>query len=119
EIDLALHCEIEDDVPNRIVADAHRLRQVLTNLVGNAVKFTHHGSVALRVSLNAPLTDDARDVTLHFAVQDTGIGIPAHQQVHIFEPFQQADGSTTRKYGGTGLGLSISSRLVEGMGGRL
>jgi PAS domain S-box-containing protein len=116
---LDLHCEIADEVPSRLVADAHRLRQVLTNLIGNSLKFTHQGSIALRVFLEEPAPAGAKNVTLHVEVQDTGIGIPAHQQTHIFEPFQQADGSTTRKYGGTGLGLSISSRLIEGMGGRL
>ena len=116
---LELHCDIADEVPSRLVADADRLRQVLTNLIGNSLKFTREGRIALRVSLEEPVPAGATNVTLHIEVQDTGIGIPAHQQAHIFEPFQQADGSTTRKYGGTGLGLSISSRLVEGMGGRL
>jgi signal transduction histidine kinase/ActR/RegA family two-component response regulator len=116
---LDLHCDIADEVPGRLVADAHRLRQVLTNLIGNSLKFTHEGNIALRVFLDEPAPAGAKTVTLHVEVTDTGIGIPVHQQTHIFEPFQQADGSTTRKYGGTGLGLSISSRLIEGMGGRL
>ena len=116
---LDLRCDISADVPNRLVADAHRIQQVLVNLIGNALKFTHEGGVALQVSLDQSAAADARTVALHFEVRDTGIGIPLQQQTHIFEPFQQADGSTTRKYGGTGLGLSISSRLVEGMGGRL
>jgi CheY-like chemotaxis protein len=106
-------------VPGRLVADAHRLRQVLMNLIGNALKFTHTGGVTVRVSLEEPPLPGARGVTVHVEVTDTGIGIPADRQAHIFEPFQQADASTTRRYGGTGLGLSISSRLVEGMGGRL
>jgi signal transduction histidine kinase/CheY-like chemotaxis protein len=116
---LALLCEIADDVPDRIVADAHRLGQVSMNLLGNALKFTHEGKVGLRVTLVEPLPGDATEALLHFEVHDTGIGIPADQQQHIFEPFRQADESTTRKYGGTGLGLSISTRLVQGMGGRL
>jgi two-component system CheB/CheR fusion protein len=116
---LELVCEIADDVPDRLAADPHRLAQVLTNLVGNALKFTHEGRVTIRVSLKEPLAAGALDVVLHFAVQDTGIGIPGDQQARIFEPFKQADGSTTRKYGGTGLGLSISTRLVEAMGGHL
>ena len=115
---LELSCEIADDVPDRLAADPHRLAQVLTNLVGNALKFTHEGGVTILVSLGEAWTPDAPDVLLHFAVQDTGIGIPRDQQARIFEPFKQADGSTTRKYGGTGLGLSISTRLVEAMGGR-
>jgi CheY-like chemotaxis protein/nitrogen-specific signal transduction histidine kinase len=116
---LDLHVDIAGEVPGRLVTDAHRLRQVLTNLIGNSLKFTHEGNIAIRVSLEEPAPAGAKNVALHVEVQDTGIGIPTHQQAHIFEPFQQADGSTTRKYGGTGLGLSISSRLVEGMGGRL
>jgi signal transduction histidine kinase/CheY-like chemotaxis protein len=116
---LVVRCEFADDVPDRIVADAHRLAQVSMNLLGNALKFTHAGEVGLRVGLADPLSRDATDALLHFEVHDTGIGIPADQQARIFEPFKQADGSTTRKYGGTGLGLSISARLVEGLGGRM
>jgi signal transduction histidine kinase/ligand-binding sensor domain-containing protein/CheY-like chemotaxis protein len=116
---LRLVTEIAPDVPDRLLADSHRLAQILTNLIGNAVKFTHEGAVTLRLTLDQPLAGNARDVELHFEVRDTGIGIPADQRSQIFEPFKQADGSTTRKYGGTGLGLSISTRLVEGMGGRL
>jgi CheY-like chemotaxis protein len=116
---LDLRCDIDEAVPARLVADAHRLRQVLMNLIGNALKFTHIGGVTVRVSLQEPLSPGARRVTVRVEVTDTGIGIPADRQAHIFEPFQQADASTTRRYGGTGLGLSISSRLVEGMGGRL
>ncbi len=116
---LDVRCEIAPDVPERLVADSHRLAQVLVNLLGNALKFTHEGGVTVRVSRDAAAAGDNADVVLHFEVQDTGIGIPADQQAHIFEPFMQADGSTTRKYGGTGLGLTISMRLVEAMGGRL
>jgi PAS domain S-box-containing protein len=116
---LELRSEIAPDVPDDLVADRHRLGQVLLNLLGNAIKFTHKGSVTLRVSLAEALIPDAREAVLHFEVEDTGIGIPMSQQAHIFEAFKQADGSTTREYGGTGLGLSISMRLVEGMGGRI
>jgi signal transduction histidine kinase/ligand-binding sensor domain-containing protein/ActR/RegA family two-component response regulator len=116
---LSLRSEVAADVPDFLVADSHRLGQILTNLVGNALKFTDEGGVTVRVSLVEPVARDAREVGLHFEVQDTGIGIATDAQAHIFEPFKQADGSTTRKYGGTGLGLSISTRLVEGLGGRL
>jgi CheY-like chemotaxis protein len=116
---LALRCEVAPDVPDSIVADSHRLGQVVTNLVGNALKFTHKGGVTLRVSLAEPVARDARELVLHIEVEDSGIGISGDAQAHIFEPFHQADGSTTRQYGGTGLGLSISTRLVETMGGRL
>ncbi len=114
---LRLGFDVASDVPRCVVADAHRVAQVLTNLLGNALKFTDHGDITLRVSLEGPASGP--DAVLRFEVQDTGIGIPAEQHPHIFEAFKQADGSTTRKYGGTGLGLSISSRLVEAMGGRL
>jgi two-component system, sensor histidine kinase and response regulator len=116
---LRLNCEVAPDVPDCLVADSHRLKQIVTNLVGNALKFTEEGSVTVRVSLAEPLGSEAQELVLHFEVQDTGIGIPADAQAHIFEAFKQADGSTTRKYGGTGLGLSISTRLAAGMGGRL
>jgi signal transduction histidine kinase/ligand-binding sensor domain-containing protein/CheY-like chemotaxis protein len=120
EKNLALLCDIAEDVPDDLVADAHRLAQVLMNLLGNALKFTHEGGVTLRVSAESPsVNTEAGQVTLRFAISDTGIGITQEQQTHIFEAFKQADDSTTRKYGGTGLGLSISTRLVEGMGGRL
>ncbi len=116
---LALRSDVAPDVPDDLVADRHRLGQVLLNLLGNAIKFTHKGSVTLRVSLAEALAPGAREAVLHLEVEDTGIGIPVAKQAHIFEAFKQADGSTTREYGGTGLGLSISTRLVEGMGGRI
>ncbi len=111
---LELAYEVQPGVPAAIVVDPHRLRQVLTNLVGNAIKFTEHGEVVVVVTTQA-LTED--EVCLEFAVRDTGIGIPTEKQQAIFNAFEQADGSTTRKYGGTGLGLTISRRLVEMMGG--
>ena len=103
-------------VPEWIVADPLRLRQVLTNLLGNAIKFTERGEVSLDVDAE-PL--DGGDLMLHIRVKDTGIGIPADKLERIFAPFEQADGSTTRKYGGTGLGLTISDRLAKLMQGRL
>ncbi|NLS97724.1 MAG: response regulator [Planctomycetaceae bacterium] len=113
---LELACEIHSDVPQRLLGDMGRLRQVIVNLVGNAVKFTDRGEVVLRVERN---DDVGEDVVLHFSVSDTGIGIPREQQTIIFEAFEQLDRSTTRRYAGTGLGLAISSRLVEFMGGRI
>jgi two-component system sensor histidine kinase/response regulator len=108
--------EIEPDVPDGLIGDPGRLRQIIINLVGNAIKFTEQGEVVLRVA-NESRTADA--IQLQFTVADTGIGIPLERQAAIFEAFSQADGSMTRKYGGTGLGLTISSRLVELMGGRI
>jgi two-component system sensor histidine kinase/response regulator len=113
---LELACDIRPGVPLDLVGDPMRLRQVLVNLVGNAIKFTEQGEIVVRVEAES-LGQDA--VTLRLAVVDSGIGIPADKLDTIFEPFTQADGSTTRKYGGTGLGLTISSRLVTMMGGRL
>ena len=113
---LELLCEIAPDVPEVVEGDSSRLRQVLANLVGNAIKFTHKGEVALSVQL---ASKDGDDRLLRFTVSDTGIGIPAEKQKLIFDPFTQADTSTTRKYGGTGLGLTISSRLVNMMGGKI
>ena len=113
---LELLCEIAPDVPDAVRGDFSRLRQIVVNLVGNAIKFTSQGEVALKVQVEAE-DGDAR--ILYFTVSDTGIGIPLEKQKVIFEPFTQADTSTTRKYGGTGLGLTISNRLVEMMGGKM
>jgi signal transduction histidine kinase/DNA-binding response OmpR family regulator len=113
---LELICEIDPQVPAGIAGDSVRFQQVLTNLVGNAIKFTAHGHVLVAVREQSRAQDVS---TLHISVTDTGIGIPAEQQGAIFEAFRQADGSTTRRFGGTGLGLTISSTLVQLMGGRL
>jgi two-component system, sensor histidine kinase and response regulator len=113
---LELACQVLAEVPDGLVGDATRLRQIVVNLVGNAVKFTDAGEVVMRVAL-APSAGEG--VMLHFAVRDTGIGIAPDKQQAVFAPFVQADGSTTRRYGGTGLGLAISARLVELMGGRI
>ena len=107
---------VEEDVPDALICDPGRLRQVILNLVGNAIKFTERGSVAVKVRTAARGDDQ---VTLEFAVSDTGIGIPSGKQDLIFHPFTQADGSTSRKHGGTGLGLSICSQLVTLMGGAI
>ncbi len=106
--------DIDADVPEIVVGDSGRLRQVLINLVGNAIKFTERGEVVLKANLRSQ-TNSGYEI--EFAVVDTGIGIPAERQQAVFAPFAQADGSTTRRFGGTGLGLSISSQLVELMGG--
>jgi two-component system, sensor histidine kinase and response regulator len=124
---LELVGRIEPDVPDAVVGDAGRLRQVLTNLVGNALKFTDEGEVVVDAALaeengpgpGEPLDLPAPPCTLLFSVRDTGIGIPRDKQQKIFEAFEQADSSTTRRYGGTGLGLSIASQLVGLMGGRI
>jgi PAS domain S-box-containing protein len=113
---LELSCRIAPDVPATLVGDPGRLRQILLNLVGNAIKFTDAGEVGVEVTL---AERGAHDVLVRCTVRDTGIGIPEDKQWEIFGPFVQADASTTRKYGGTGLGLTISSQLVELMGGRL
>jgi PAS domain S-box-containing protein len=113
---LDLSCRIAPDVPDGLVGDAGRLRQVLLNLVGNAIKFTDEGEVAVNVLVDQRTTDD---VWLRFTVRDTGIGIPEDKQWEIFGAFVQADASTTRRYGGTGLGLAISTQLVEMMDGRM
>jgi PAS domain S-box-containing protein len=104
------------DVPRSLIGDPLRLGQVLTNLIGNAIKFTEVGGVTLKVALGGRDETDAR---LRFAVEDTGIGVTAPQLAKIFQPFTQADGSTTRRFGGTGLGLAICRQVVEAMGGRL
>ena len=113
---LELTCAIAPDVPDRVLGDQGRLRQILYNLVGNAIKFTDKGEVVLRVEQRERLADG---YLLHIAVEDTGIGIPADKQNLIFASFAQADSSMTRRYGGTGLGLTISAGLVELMGGKL
>ena len=111
----------QPDVPNRLVGDPLRLSQVLSNLVGNAIKFTAHGEIALTVAVAKDTgdTNNVGAVTLRFAVRDTGLGLTAEQLAGLFTPFTQADTSTTRKYGGTGLGLAISKQLVEHMGGTI
>ncbi|HEY6945668.1 MAG TPA: response regulator [Candidatus Acidoferrum sp.] len=113
---LELLCELAPETPELVRGDSSRLGQVVTNLVGNAIKFTHEGEVGLKVEV---ADNEGEDRLLHFTVSDTGIGIPAEKQALIFDPFAQADTSTTRKYGGTGLGLSISTRLVDLMGGEI
>ena len=113
---IELACRVASAVPDALVGDAERLKRVVVNLAGNAIKFTQKGDVVL----SAQIESQSREgVMLHFSVADTGIGIPAEKQRRIFEAFGQADSSTTRKYGGTGLGLSISKQLVELMGGRI
>jgi two-component system, sensor histidine kinase and response regulator len=111
-----LSCQIPPDVPESLLGDPGRLRQILFNLIDNAIKFTERGSVKVRIEIDS--RSDA-EICLHFAVSDSGIGIPQSKQQLIFEAFAQADSSTTRKYGGTGLGLSISSRLVSYMDGKI
>ena len=113
---IELACHLLPQVPELVQGDPTRLRQVVVNLVGNAVKFTAQGEVVLRVDTGESAEDDA---LLHFSVRDTGVGVPLDKQQSIFDAFSQVDGSTTRKYGGTGLGLTICSRLVEMMGGRI
>jgi len=113
---LELLCEVAPEVPEVVCGDSTRLRQVVINLVGNAVKFTDAGEIAVRVQTESR---EANHCVLHFTVADTGVGIPEEKRDLIFAPFSQADTSTTRKYGGTGLGLTISTRLVEMMGGRI
>ncbi len=113
---LELLCEVAPEVPDVVRGDSGRLRQVIINLAGNAIKFTEKGEVALKVEVEAI---HEHDCTLRFTVVDTGVGIPGEKLQLIFEPFSQADTSTTRKYGGTGLGLTISTRLVEMMRGKI
>lgn len=113
---LKLDCHIAPDVPETLFGDPGRLRQVVVNLVSNAIKFTHAGEVTINVSVEWQLKDE---LCLHFAVTDTGIGIAPEKQKLIFDPFTQADGSTTREFGGTGLGLAICSQLVAMMGGTI
>jgi signal transduction histidine kinase/CheY-like chemotaxis protein len=114
---LELIVDVESTVPAAVRADPGRLRQVLINLLGNAIKFTEQGEIVLRVTIEEATSDDV--VVLHVSVTDTGIGIPREVQHRIFDAFTQADGSVTRKHGGSGLGLTISARIVQLMGGRL
>jgi signal transduction histidine kinase/HPt (histidine-containing phosphotransfer) domain-containing protein len=114
ELDMALH--FDTDVPTKLCGDPTRLQQILTNLVGNAVKFTECGKIVINVSKQSE-TDER--VTISFDIQDTGIGISENNQKMLFAPFVQADGSVTRRYGGTGLGLAIAKQLVEMMGGTI
>ncbi len=113
---LELACRVDPDVPDRLIGDPGRIRQIIVNLVGNAIKFTDEGEVL--VNIEAPARENGA-LTLHATVQDTGIGIPPEKQERLFKAFSQADSSTTRRYGGTGLGLAISSRLAELMQGRM
>lgn len=126
---LDVHCRIHSDVPQRVIGDPNRLRQILINLIGNAVKFTERGAVTIEARLASP--EDGREVAprgrpnavdvswIHLSVQDTGIGIPRERQARIFDAFDQGEPAVTRQFGGTGLGLSISSQLVSLMQGRL
>ncbi len=116
KLELELACHIAPDAPPFVVGDPSRLRQIVVNLVGNALKFTQQGEVVLDVRLESR---KQAHVTLHFSVRDTGIGIPEQKQATIFQAFEQVDGTLTRRHGGSGLGLAISSRLVEQMGGRI
>jgi signal transduction histidine kinase/DNA-binding response OmpR family regulator len=113
---LELAYDADPEVPSHLLGDPGRLRQILVNLVGNAIKFTQHGEILVTI---ASSPQDARGVELHFKVRDTGIGIPPEKQGLLFKAFSQADSSTTRKYGGTGLGLAISTRLVGLMAGKM
>jgi len=113
-LELAYH--IPAAVPDALLGDPGRLRQIVVNLVGNAIKFTEQGEVVMHVTVE---WHTENDVALHFAVTDTGIGIPSDKQQLIFTPFTQADNSTTRRFGGTGLGLAISARLAAMMGGNI
>ena len=113
---LKLSCDLGPDVPSNVVGDPGRLRQILVNLIGNAIKFTERGEVVVRAELSS---QTAQEIELLFSVKDTGIGIPLNKQQHVFSAFAQADSSSTRTFGGTGLGLTISSQLVEKMGGRI
>jgi signal transduction histidine kinase/CheY-like chemotaxis protein len=113
---LSFTCAVAPDVPCRLQGDTGRLRQILTNLVDNAIKFTHQGEIAVRVSL---VDETAAETVLRFSVQDTGIGIAADKQAILFRKFTQVDASTTRQYGGTGLGLAISKQLSELMSGEI
>ena len=113
---LELLCEVAPEVPEVVRGDSSRLRQIVVNLVGNAIKFTDSGEIAVKVQVEAR---EGPDYVCWFTVADSGVGIPEDKRELIFKPFTQADTSTTRKYGGTGLGLTISTRLVQMMGGKI
>ena len=113
---LEIACLINPDITSNLRGDPGRLRQVLVNLVGNAIKFTHQGEIVIQAE---SIQETDSDAVVHFSVQDTGVGISPERQAAVFDRFTQADGSTTRKYGGTGLGLTISKQLVEAMGGKI
>jgi signal transduction histidine kinase/DNA-binding response OmpR family regulator/tetratricopeptide (TPR) repeat protein len=116
---LELLYQIEPGVPSTILGDVTRLRQILVNLLNNAIKFTDAGEIELKVALNSPPEGKDARVGIHFSIRDTGIGIPEAQRERLFQAFTQADSSISRKYGGTGLGLAISKRLTEMMGGEM
>ncbi len=116
EKQLKFSCVVADNVPTQVRGDPFRIRQVLINLIGNAIKFTHQGEIALSVVSEHNALGKSR---LHFAVRDTGVGIPTDKHAHIFEAFTQEDSSTSRRFGGTGLGLSISRQLINLMGGQI
>jgi protein-histidine pros-kinase len=119
---LELAFSFEPEVPRQIVGDSLRLRQVLLNLIGNAIKFTKQGEVVVSVSLRQSghnTNETHKDPMLHFAVRDTGLGIPPEIQAKLFRAFEQGDSSTTRQFGGTGLGLAISRQIVQLMGGEI
>ncbi len=113
---LELACLISPDLAIDLKGDPGRIRQIIINLIGNAVKFTHQGEIVIRAE---PVNETASHATIYFSIQDTGIGIPIERQQSVFERFTQADGSTTRRYGGSGLGLTICKQLVEAMGGEI
>ena len=113
---LNLACLVFEDVWTSVMGDPGRLRQIVTNLVNNAIKFTEQGEVTVRLNT---VGETGREVTIRCEIVDTGIGIPAEAQKHLFQPFTQVDGSFSRRYGGTGLGLTISKQLTEIMGGRI
>jgi len=113
---LELIYEVQPDVTEAVLGDPGRIRQIIVNLVGNSIKFTERGEILLSVTQESESSDG---VSLHFAVKDTGVGIPADKQQRVFEAFSQADGTMARKYGGSGLGLTICTRLVALMGGRI
>jgi two-component system sensor histidine kinase/response regulator len=113
---LSLEADIQPDIPDHLIGDPMRLRQILVNLTDNAIKFTDHGGVKLRIAVES---ETEGEQIFHFSVTDTGVGIAPEKQALIFEPFAQADGTTTRTHGGTGLGLAIASQLVRQMGGRV